>query len=279
MPDKNQLPYLLQLLDDDSPAVREHVLEQIVSFGPGIEAELEQLEHVLTDRQWSMLRTALAAERETAARREAWRSWPSLHDENEKLETAFELLAQFQYNWTPPIRLSDLLDELASSFLISGRPLDPLGLSRFLFITKKFKGDIEDYHNPLNSNLVHVIQERKGIPITLTCVFILVGSRVGLDIQGCNIPGHFLARAVVNREEVLFDCFNRGRIFSKSDKVQLRASLPPQMLHVLGERASAETIISRVLRNMIEAYDEREESKNSVMARDLLRELQQAAQV
>ncbi len=279
MTDKSQLPHLLKLLDDNSPSVREHVLQQIVSFGPGIEAELEQLEHVLTDRQRTMLRTALAAEREAVTRREAWRAWPMLQDENEKLETAFDLLAQFQYNWTPPIRLSDLLDELASSFLISGRPLDPLGLSRFLFITKKFKGDIEDYHNPLNSNLVHVIQERKGIPITLTCVFVLVGSRVGLDIQGCNVPGHFLARAVVNKEEVLFDCFNRGRVFSKSDKVQLRASLPPQMLHVLGERASAETIISRVLRNMIEAYDEREDGKNSAMARGLLRELQQAAHV
>ena len=40
MVDKNQIPYLLRLLDDDSAQVRQQVTEQLLSFGPGLEAEL-----------------------------------------------------------------------------------------------------------------------------------------------------------------------------------------------------------------------------------------------
>ena len=279
MPDKSQLPFLVKLLDDDSPSVRQHVLEQILAYGPEIEDEISQMEALLSNRQRSLLRSALTVQREAESRSNAWRAWPQLDDEHEKLEMAFELLAQFQYGWSPPVKLGELLDELASAFLLSGRPHDPTGLSRFLFVTEKFRGEVEDYHNPLNSNLIHVIQERRGIPITLTCVFMLVGARVGLMVEGCNVPGHFLARAVSNGEEVLFDCFNRGRVFTRADTVQLRASLAPHMVHLLSEGASAETIVSRVLRNMIHAYDQRGDHERSVQARELLRDLQKHARL
>jgi len=279
MPDRSQLPFLVKLLDDDSPSVRQHVLEQILAYGPGIEDEIGQMEALLSNRQRAMLHSALNVYREAETRYSEWRAWPFLEDEYEKLERAFELLAQFQYGWRPPVKVGELLDELASGFLVSGRPNDPTGLSRFLFVTEKFRGEVEDYHNPLNSNLIHVIQERRGIPITLTCVFMLVGARVGQLIQGCNVPGHFLARAVCNGEEVLFDCFNRGRIFSRADMVQLRSSLAPHMVHLLQEGAAAETIVSRVLRNMVHAYEQQGDHERSAQARDLLRDLRESVRL
>ncbi len=277
MPDKSQLPYLVKLLDDDSPAIRQHVLEQILAYGPDVEDALRVYEPALTHRQRTLLRTALAEHRDSRTRREAWRAWPSLEDSYARLERALDLLAQFQYHWAPPVSLGEVLDDLASSFLTSGRPMDPVGLSRFLFITKKFRGDADDYYNPLNSNLYYVIQERRGIPITLTAVFMLVGRRAGLEIRGCNVPGHFLAKATVNGEDALFDCFNRGRMLSRSDKLQLRATLSPHMAHVLNEGASTESIVSRVLRNMIQAYDQQDAPEKSMMARELLRDLQETA--
>ncbi len=45
-----------------------------------------------------------------------------------------------------------------------------------------------DYGDPQNSNLVHVITRRAGLPISLACVYILVGQRMGLAIEGCNFP-------------------------------------------------------------------------------------------
>lgn len=278
MAEKRQLPYLVRLLEDDSPRVREHVVRELMAFGSALEQELQAIEPPLPAGQLSLLRSILASYRTTASHREAWLSWPSLPTEREQLEAAFELLAEFQYGWRPPVYLRELLDDLANDFLISGRPIDPMGLSRFLFITKKFRGNLDDYYNPLNNNLFNVIQGRRGVPITLACVFILVGARVGLHIEGCNLPGHFLARVRVNQERLLIDCFNAGRVLTRPQVMQLRTALKPKLLHLLDEAPTPVEIIAQVVRNLANAYELAEDVDKGRRARELLSDLVQETQ-
>lgn len=277
--DRTQIPYLVQLLDDASVEVRQHVTEKLLSFGPGLEDELRQFEGSLNESQLEALRSLLRDQERTARRHEAWVSWQSLPTNAERLERAFEVLAEIQYDWTPPVKLGDLLDELATEFAKSGRPIDPLGLSRFLFITKKFTGNVDDYYNPLNSNLIHVLQTRTGIPITLSAVFMLVGHRVGLTIQGCNVPTHFLAKANVEGELLLFDCFNRGRVLTRSEVRKLRAALTPRFEFIVDEASSATTVMGRVVRNLINAYEMVEDMDRRDLMRNLLLAIEPDADV
>lgn len=278
MPDREQLPYLVKLLDDDSPAIREHIIRELLTFGEDLENELRRFDGVISRRQLAAVRNVISSHRRAVELRQAWQQWPSLPDESSRLERAFELLAHIQYGWAPPVRLSELLDDLAGNFLSSGLANDPVGLSRFLF-TRQLRGNVEDYYDPLNSNLIHVIETGKGLPISLAAIFMLVGRRLDFEIYGCSVPGHFLARARVRGRDAYFDCFNRGRILSLVEIEERKATLAPHHLHLLTEPASAVTIVLRVLHNLLNAYDLAEDPVKVELVRELLHDVKETAPV
>lgn len=67
-------------------------------------------------------------------------------------------------------------------------------LNDFLFTSEGFAGNAENYYDPHNSLLTHVIERRTGIPITLSVVYIEVARRVGIAVEGVGLPGHFVVR-------------------------------------------------------------------------------------
>jgi hypothetical protein len=103
-------------------------------------------------------------------------------------------LARWQSGNEYSMGLSELLDDLADEYLRCDWPIEPETLSQWLFtdLGKNFHGaSPEGLYNPRYSNLLEVIENGRGIPISLSSVFILVGHRLNLDVSGCNFPGHF----------------------------------------------------------------------------------------
>jgi regulator of sirC expression with transglutaminase-like and TPR domain len=80
-------------------------------------------------------------------------------------------------------------------------------LVQFLGRDLRLRGNDDDYYNIGNSLLPRVIETRLGIPITLTLVYILVGKRARLQVDGVGLPGHFVAR----HQDVFFDPFHGGQ--------------------------------------------------------------------
>ncbi|MBX7257954.1 MAG: transglutaminase-like domain-containing protein [Candidatus Hydrogenedentes bacterium] len=277
MIERSQLPHLVRLLDDESPGVRDQVLRELLAFGPALEDELRACDVELTPAQRGHLSNVLVHYRAMETRREAWRKWRTLPSPYAQLETAFEILGQIQYGWAPPVRLSDLLNDLAKEFLSTARPRDPISLSRFLFAAKQLQGNVDDYYHPLNSNLYHVIQEKRGLPISLACIFMLVGVRVGVTVFGCNLPGHFLARGVMNGANLYFDCFNGGRLLTANELNHLKSRLGPAVEHVLVEAPSSVDIMRRVLLNLVNAYEANSDPDMGQLMTDLLNELSDPA--
>lgn len=91
------------------------------------------------------------------------------------------------------------------------------GLCRYLFHEMGFRGNAQDYYDPRNSYLNEVLDRRTGIPLTLSVVAIAVGNRAGMHVVGVGLPGHFIAKAVRNGHEVLFDPFHGGRRLRPAD--------------------------------------------------------------
>jgi regulator of sirC expression with transglutaminase-like and TPR domain len=110
------------------------------------------------------------------------------------------------------------LDALADAALPARRVTDPLArlhrLREFLFEELGFAGDRTDYFAPRNSHLNEVLDRRLGIPITLSLVLIEVGKRLGLEMEGIGLPGHFITGARIAGEHVLLDPFNRGAVLT-----------------------------------------------------------------
>jgi len=75
-----------------------------------------------------------------------------------------------------------------------GGAVDAGSLCSTLFGPGGFRGDGEDYHDPRNSLLDQVFERRLGIPITLSVLAMEVGRRLGVELVGIGMPGHFLVR-------------------------------------------------------------------------------------
>jgi hypothetical protein len=285
LPDKTKLPYLLKLLDDDSEEVQKAVLKELKAFGPDLDKELAELYHsnISSDLKPAESLDALKERVRKFLKnspnlqiKEAWSSWLSIKDEKKKLEAAFELIAMFQFGNTKKGLLGNLLDELAAEYRVQIGAPESQDLSYFLFKTKGLKGADADYYNPSNSNLLYVLQQKKGIPISLVCIYILVGARLDLDIQGCNFPGHFLAQVWVDQEIFLVDCFNGGVFLNQDEIEQAESEAGNQIKELIAHPPDANTIISRVLNNLVLAYQQTGDSANSQLMVEILQILQKS---
>jgi hypothetical protein len=272
MPNPKQLPSLLKLLDDDSPFVRKAVMRELSAFGSDLEREIEQLDQPLEPPARRALDFLLAEQRRVALRR-AWPGWQLLEGDKERLEAAHSLLADFQGPRGQEQQLGALLDELASEYLHAHRSPSIDSLVHFLFVEKDLHGARTDYYSPRHSNLVAVLEDGRGLPISLACILMLVGHRTGLDIQGCNFPGHFLARVQDGDRMVLIDCFNRGKTI---DPLMLLAANPQaksELTEIFSYAPPAELIIARVLRNLVRAYESVDDPANRDLMHSLLKQM------
>ena len=98
-----------------------------------------------------------------------------------------------------------------------------VALNEHLFKRMKFRGDDGDYHNPMNSYLNDVLKRRKGLPISLSILYLDIASRLELAMNGVGLPGHFIVRYVGGGAVggIFVDPYNEGQVLSKEECVEL----------------------------------------------------------
>ena len=92
-----------------------------------------------------------------------------------------------------------------------------VALNRFLFDELGFYGNTEDYYDPRNSYINEVLDRRRGIPITLSVIYMELGRRLGLRLYGVSFPGHFLVKLRYGDGELVLDPFHGGISLSKDE--------------------------------------------------------------
>ncbi len=138
----------------------------------------------------------------------------------------------------------------------SGRAVE--AFNRFFFEEQGFLGNEQHYYDPRNSFLSDVLDRRRGIPITLSIVYIEVGRRAGLYAEGVGLPGHFIVRA---REEnsvdsALVDPFY-GKVVDRNDCQTRLDQVFGGQLELIDEHLRASTtkdILVRLLTNLKAIY-------------------------
>ncbi len=108
--------------------------------------------------------------------------------------------------------------ELARALQQSG-PFSVIdAINQVLFVQERFRGSSkEDYYNPRNSFLNDVLERRIGIPITLSLVYIEVGRRLGVQIDGIGMPFHFIVGYRLPEGRIYIDAYEQGRILTEED--------------------------------------------------------------
>jgi regulator of sirC expression with transglutaminase-like and TPR domain len=171
------------------------------------------------------------------------------------------------------VRRLDELAERVRGRVQSERPDAFLAhLHAVLFDEEDFRGNAEDYTDPRNSYLPWVLEQRRGLPITLTLVYREVARRVGLRVEGINAPGHFLARVRAGEDSMIVDPFFRGRVVSTEEACEFLQDLTGSHGGTVGQllpRATRRQWLTRILLNLESHLAQRGRPTDAAAMREL----------
>lgn len=125
-------------------------------------------------------------------------------------------------------------------------------LHQYLFRERGFHGSRTEYYNSSNSYLNEVIDDREGLPITLSVLYLELGRRIGMNVEGIGLPGHFVVGQTIDNKLQLIDVFERGKLLSDREaqnRVVIQAGIPWKQAYL--KPVSKRQIVSRMLHNLL----------------------------
>ena len=192
-------------------------------------------------------------------------------DEHFPLTEATVAVAQHAY---PDLDVQGVLDQidqwgnkLKQRITPDTPPIQRLQLLKHFFYNELgFGPNPNDFYAPENSYLHQIIENRRGIPISLAILMMELGQQIGLNIRGVSFPNHFMMRISLQQGEIIMDPLN-GDSLSKN---QLQEMLDPYLdakgyrgdlslpLNIFLRASSSREILSRFMRNLKMIYSEDE---------------------
>lgn len=276
MEDK-EIKALISLLDDEDMQVVAHVEEKILSLGkevipflervwessfsPALQSRIEEIIHTL---QYDLLKDRLVA-------------WYS--SEQKDLLEGMWLVATFQY---PDLELEKLRKELEQIYYETWLefrpdlfPMDQIKIvNGVLFNKLKFGANTKNFHSPGNSMINIVLETRKGNPITLCVIYLLVAQKLKLPVSGVNLPNLFiLTYKDKQNNQFYINAFNRGLIFTKQDIENYIHELHLVPQPSFFEPCDNLEIVRRALRNLIMSFEKMGEHAKAEEVKLLLIEI------
>ncbi len=253
-----ELKAMVSLLDEDDFEIVEHVEDKIKamgtyiipylefewenSFNPVIQKRIEDLVHKL---QFELLKEKLYA----------WR----VNGGKDLLEGVW-LVNTYQYPDLEYEQLSKELEQLYYEawleFKAEIHPVDQIKiLNSVLFGKLHFGANTKNFHSPGNSMLSVVLQTKKGNPISLCIIYMLVAQKLKMPVFGVNLPNLFVMTYKQDNVQFYVNAFNRGLVFSRKELDEYIANLKLSPNDVFYEPCSHIDIVVRMLRNLINSHE------------------------
>ncbi len=256
MKDK-EIKALISLLDDEDPEVNAEIMKQITMLGdqaiPFLEEQWEstmditlqgKIEDLIHKMQYDQLKERLIF----------WKE-----NESENLLKGMWLIATYQYPDITYESVSAKLDQLYyeawSNFKEDLQPMDKVRILNHVMFNKfKFSANTRNFHSASNSMINQVLDNRKGNPISLCIIYLLIGRRLNMPVFGVNLPNLFIL--IHQEEEFRFyiNVFNKGLIFSKDDIDHYLDQLKLEPNDAYYDPCDNIAIIQRVLRNLLVSF-------------------------
>src|SRR2546422_8048150 len=257
-----QIRALIRLLSDEDARVARTIAGKLAEIGePAVpllrEAEIEQPEmaarisEILDDIQGQRLEGEFHA-------------ISACDDEDLDLETGAFLIARFAY---PQLDVATYVERLdAMALEVRGRlgrkaPSEEIvkTVNRCLFVEQGFAGNTSQYYDVDNSYLNKVLEQKTGIPISLSAVYLLVGKRLELPVFGVGMPGHFLVKYEADRYRIFVDCFNGGALLTQKDCARFLDQAGYGFDERYLQKTPPRAILIRMIKNLGAIYNKMEE--------------------
>ncbi|MCC5919153.1 MAG: transglutaminase family protein [Cyclobacteriaceae bacterium] len=271
---QEQLKALVSLLDDSDAEVIHHVEGEIKSLGEPIIPFLEEawevnsfnpllqkkLENLIHDLQFEHLQHRLKRWNEEGA---------------DDLLEGMWLVASYLY---PDLELEQLNKTLNQiyyeawlEFKPDARPIDQVRLLNGVIFGKlRFSANNKNFHAPGNSMINSVLETKKGNPISLCVIYMLVARKLKMPVYGVNLPNLFILTYKDNQNQFYINAFNKGLIFNKKDIDNFLGTLNLAPKDIFYEPCGNAEIVRRTIRNLVVSFEKMGEHQKSEEVKQLL---------
>jgi regulator of sirC expression with transglutaminase-like and TPR domain len=267
---REDLKAMISLLDDSDMEVVNIVENNIKNLGheviPILEKEWERnglnpvLQKKIEDLVHDLHLSNLSADLE---------SWKN--NNHSDLMTGLWLIAKYQY---PDLKVETLNQEIKNIqmkvWVNTHEKMHPNDMVKILndviFEQLKFEPNIKNFHSPSNSMFNLVLSQKKGNPVALSCLFILLAQRLDLPIYGVNLPNLFVLIFDYPGYRFYLNPFNRGQVFLEKDIDDYLKQMNIEPNEKYYKSCSNIEIIKRILTNLSFAYQKigEEDKQNEV---------------
>lgn len=256
---EGEIKALVTLLDDDDHEIVEHVEKQIRHLGgiviPFLEDHWEEnslnpnlqkrIEDIIHDLQYQQVIDRLLEWKNRGA---------------EDLLEGMWIIATYQY---PDLHLeklkqyiNDMYFDAWLEFRDNLHPHDQVRILNQIFFDKhKFQPNTKNFHSAANSMLNQVFDMKRGNPISLCIIYMLIAKRLGMPVSGVNLPSLFILTYKSPQIQFYINVFNKGLIFTKVDIDNYIKQMHLNPNEVFYEPCDNMDIIRRVLRNLIVSFE------------------------
>jgi len=259
---ESQWKALVNLLGDDDPTIYQTVREKILSFGENAGEWLRP--HRLSNDPVLRRRAREIVQHFDRQEADTWfLAFCLKHGEEFDLEEGVWLLALTQYPEINVEAYRALLDHFATEireridFSETNKEILTT-INNYVFDELGFSGDQESYYDPQNSYLNRVVDRRKGNPINLSLLYLLLARRLELPVAGIGLPGHFICRYQSTSEEIYIDPFHHGKFLTKADCIQYLVSGSHGLQDEFLAPVSTRRILMRICSNLHQIYSQME---------------------
>jgi regulator of sirC expression with transglutaminase-like and TPR domain len=270
---QKEVKALISLLDDEDYDVAAHVEQKIISLGeeviPFLEEEWEEnlnpevqkkIEDLIHNLQYEALLGKLVRWKEEGA---------------QDLLEGMWLINTYQY---PDIDIGQIVKNIEQIYYEAWvnvrtdmHPFDQVkALNHVLFKTYRFSANTKNFHSPANSMLNVVLESKKGNPLTLCVIYMIIAQKLDLPVHGVNLPNLFILTYKTEALQFYINVYNRGLILSKGDIDNYIMQLNLNPIDLFYEPCSNLDIVQRALRNLVMSFEKMDDPEKAAEVSRLL---------
>ena len=280
--EQKEINALIRLLDDPDEEIYSHVKDKFISLGESIVPLLEnvwesgdpfndvvqtRIENIIQKIQFSKVKEEL-------------KTWANT--ENNKILDGAIIIAKYQYPDLDTSKIEKKINQMMQDIWLEINDnltaVEKVKVINHIFYEiHRFGPNTTNIHSPQNSFINHVIETKKGNPLSLSIIYMSIAQKLGLPIYGVNLPQHFVMAFVdefadiakknkVNIEELLNDKdyssvlfyinpLTRGAVFPKRDIEIFLNHLKIPHDKKFFEPSSNNEMAIRIINNLIFSYE------------------------
>ena len=256
--DEAKIKALISLLDDEDVEVISQVEKELLAqggsmipflekeweqnFNPVVQKRIEDIVHLL---QFVLLEDRFAQWKKTGGA---------------DLMEGLWLVCTYQYPDLEFATIKNAMEQIYYEAWLDMKPdMLPMEqvkvLNNVLFNKLKFSSNTKNFHSPANSMISQVLESKKGNPLSLCAIYMMVAQKLKLPIYGVNLPSLFILTYKNENSQFYINAFNKGLIFTKEDIDNYLHQLNLAPIDVFYQPCSNIDIVARVLRNLIISFE------------------------